>query len=253
MENIILTVEDHIAVITLNRPTVMNALNKQMVTELDKTMDDIANNSEIKAVIITGEKNFAAGADVSNMIEFNPEQARDFSFKDTFNKVENLRQPVIAAMEGYALGGGLELALACDLRIAAANAKFGLPEINLGIFPGAGGTQRLPRLIGAGRAKQIIYLGKMIDAPTALQYGLINQMVEDDVKSKALNLAQKLAAKAPVALKLAKKAINSGLNTDLKTGIEFEAMTWGTLFATDDQKEGMRAFLDKRKPKFMGN
>lgn len=252
LENIIYTVQDNVATITLNRPTVMNALNKVMVNELDQVIADIANNGEVRAVIITGADNFAAGADISNMVDFNPAEARAFSFKDVFNHVEELAQPVIAAMDGYALGAGLELALACDLRIAAPGARFGLPEINIGIFPGAGGTQRLPRLIGSARAKEMIYLGTMIDASTALNYGLINQVVEGDVRLKAVEIARRIVKKPPVALKLAKQAVNYGLNADLKTGIEYEAVAWGNLFATADQKEGMKAFMEKRKPEYIG-
>lgn len=252
-ENIIVKVEDQIATITLNRPAVMNALNKDMVNELDQAAENIAANPDIKALIITGEKNFAAGADITSMVELNPEQARAFSFKDTFTKIENLTMPVIAAMDGYALGGGLELALTCDLRIATPAARFGLPEINVGIFPGAGGTQRLPRLIGVSRAKDMIYLGKMIDAPMALNYGLINQIVEADLQAEALSLARRLAKKPAVALKLVKQTVNYGTGVDLKTGMEFEALAWGNLFATADQKEGMKAFMEKRKPEFSGH
>lgn len=253
-ENIILEIKEHIAVITLNRPKVMNALNEDLVAELDKAVDKIAGNDEVRAVIITGgEKNFAAGADISKMVEGNPQWAKSFSFKDTFNKIENLQKPTIAAVSGYALGGGLELALVCDLRIVTEGAKLGLPEINLGIFPGAGGTQRLPRLIGSTRAKEMIYLGSIIDAQTALSYGLVNQVVkEENLLEEAMKIARKLAAKPPVALRTAKQVIQDGLSMDLRSGIEYEAVVWASLFATEDQKEGMRAFQEKRKPNFKG-
>jgi enoyl-CoA hydratase len=244
-------IQDGIAIVSLNRPKALNALNKDMVMELDRAFDEMASDSLVKAVVITGEKNFAAGADISNMLALSPEQAKEFSFRHTFNKIEDFPKPVIAAIPGFALGGGLELALTCDMRIASADAKLGFPEINLGIFPGAGGTQRLPRLIGSAWAKELIYTGAVINAAKAAEYGLVNMITENPLE-EALKLAGKLAAKAPVALKLAKQCINLASDVDQKTGIEFEAATWSSTFATEDQREGMKAFVEKRKAVFTG-
>jgi enoyl-CoA hydratase len=243
-------VEEGIAVVSLNRPKALNALNKGMVLELDRVFDEMAVDPLVKAVVITGEKNFAAGADISNMLTLSPEEAKEFSFRHTFNKIEDLPKPVIAAISGFALGGGLELALACDIRIAAPDAKLGFPEINLGIFPGAGGTQRLPRLIGPLWAKQMMYTGDIIPAGKAAEYGLVD--LAENPLEEALKLAGKLAAKAPVALKLVKQCINLAADVDQKKGVEFEAVAWASTFATEDQREGMKAFTEKRKAVFKG-
>jgi enoyl-CoA hydratase len=242
---------DGIAVVSLNRPKALNALNKGMVLELDRVFDEMTVDPLVHAVVITGEKNFAAGADISDMLTLSPEEAKEFSFRHTFNKIEDFPKPVIAAISGFALGGGLELALACDIRVAAPNARLGFPEINLGIFPGAGGTQRLPRIIGPSRAKEMIYTGGIIDITKAAEYGLVDIVAENPLE-EALKLAGKLAAKAPVALKLAKQCINIAFDVDQKTGIEFEAVNWAGTFATEDQREGMQAFVEKRKAVFKG-
>jgi enoyl-CoA hydratase len=244
-------IQDGIAVVSLNRPNAMNALNKDMVLELDDAFEIMAGDSQVKAVVITGEKNFAAGADISNMLTLSPEEAKEFSFRHTFSKIEDFPKPVIAAISGFALGGGLELALVCDMRIAAPNAKLGLPEINLGIFPGAGGTQRLPRLIGPSRAKTMIYTGDIININMATEYGLVDLVAENPLE-EALKMAGKLAVKAPIALKLAKQCIGLAFDTDQKKGIEFEAIAWASTFATEDQRDGMKAFVEKRKPIFKG-
>lgn len=250
-EFIVVSIEKGIAVVSLNRPQEMNALNKNMVLEIDRAFSELACDYQVKAVVISGEKNFAAGADITSMVNLSPEMAKEFAFRHTFNKIEDCPKPVIAAISGYALGGGLELALVCDMRIGSPNAKLGLPEINLAIFPGAGGTQRLPRLIGTARAKEMIYTGDIIDASKALEYGLLNAVVENPLK-EALRLAGKLAAKPPVALKQAKQCINLAFGSDAKTGFEFEAIAWASIFATEDQKEGMKAFMEKRKALFTG-
>jgi len=252
-QNLLLSKENGIAIVTINRPEVLNAFNRVTVDELDVLVEEISLDQEVRVVIFTGgEKHFAAGADITDMVEGNPEFARGFAFKDTFNKIADLNKPTIAAVAGYALGAGMELALSCDLRIAKSSARFGLPEIGLGIIPGAGGTQRLPRLIGAARAKEMIMLGGNIDANTALSYGLVNRVVEDNVMEEALKLAAKLAKLPPIALRSAKQVVNQGQNMELKLGIELEAIAWANLFATEDQKEGMRAFIEKRKPTFKG-
>lgn len=243
--------ENEAAVVYLNRPREMNALNKEMVEELDRAFSEMAADDDIKAVVLTGEKNFAAGADITGMLTLTPDEARGFSFSRSFNNIEAFPKPVIAAIYGFALGGGLELALTCDMRIAAPGAKLGFPEINLGIFPGAGGTQRLPRLIGPGRAKEMIYGGNAIDAGKALEYGLINMLAEDP-QEEALKIAGRLAAKAPIALKLAKQCIGMAFDLDQNNGIEFEAAAWASTFATEDQREGMQAFVEKRRPIFKG-
>ena len=253
MEYLKYEIENKIAIITINRPEVLNALNKDLINELGLTIDNMMSKGNARALIITGEgKNFAAGADIVQMIELNPSQARRFSFSDVFNKIEALPIPVFAAIKGLALGGGLELTLACDFRICSAKAKLGLPEIKLGIMPGAGGTQRLPKLIGLSRAREMIYYGNIIDADKAYQWGLCDSVVEGDPVEQAKELAGKLVEKSLVALEAAKKTINYGIDRDLSSGIVFEAIVWSDLFSTADQKEGMRAFHEKRKPAFKG-
>jgi enoyl-CoA hydratase len=250
-ENIIVRTENSVSTVFLNRPKSLNALNSEMVAELDKAFDELIADASVKAIILTGEKNFAAGADITNMVELNPEEAFDFAFSPVYNKIANCPKPLIAAIEGFALGGAMELALCCDIRIATPNAKMGFPEITLGIFPGAGGTQRLPRLIGESKAKKLIFTGAIIRGEEALSYGLVDSLAENPLE-EATKLAGDLAAKPPIALKLAKECINVAADVDLGTGIAFEATDWARLFATADQKEGMRAFIEKRKATFVG-
>jgi enoyl-CoA hydratase len=246
-------IENQIATITINRPEVLNALNKDLIDELGLTIDNMMNEGKARALIITGEgKHFAAGADIVQMIEMNPSQARGFIFSHVYNKIEALPIPVFAAIKGFALGGGLELALACDFRICSTKAKLGLPEIKLGIIPGAGGTQRLPKLIGLSHAREMIYFGEIIDADKAFQWGLCDRVTEGEPIDQAKEWAQKALERSPVALEAAKKTINYGLGRDLSSGITFEVMAWSDLFSTADQKEGMRAFQEKRKPDFKG-
>lgn len=242
------------AVLRIDRPEALNALNREIVDELDDFLTEIKGDKEIKVLILHGKENFAAGADIKAMVNCTQEEARAFSFSSTFNKLAALKIPTIAAMEGYALGGGLELALACDLRIAAEDAKMGFPEINLGIMPGAGGTIRAPKLIGAARAKELILTGSAITAKKALDIGLVNQVTEKErVWEEALKLAEKLGKKAPVALACAKKTIDLGLEeTCVTKAVEMEAKNWADLFNTQDQKEGMTAFIEKRKPEYTG-
>ncbi len=243
-----------ITVIGLNRTNVMNALNLELIRELDRVVSAVAESQEIRALVIHGEgDHFAAGADISEMANIGPEQAARFSFNPIFNGLAALPMPVIAAIDGYALGGGLELALACDIRICSATARFGLPEVNVGIFPGAGGTQRLPLLIGAGRAADLIYTGKIITAETAVSWGLCSRMVDKDVKQAGIDLANCIAAGPPLALAGAKSALQTGITQDFNAGIARESELWAGLFSSRDQKEGMTAFLEKRKPVFNGN
>ena len=240
-----------IAIIRLQRPEALNALNHQMVEELEQCFMELETDKKAGAVIITGEKNFAAGADINDMLEFSPEQARAFSFRHCFARIEAFPKPVLAAISGYALGGGMELTLVCDWRIADKTARFGLPEINLGIFPGAGGTLRLPRLIGAARAKEMIFNGGIIKAEQALEYGLINQIAEDAL-AETIKTAQMLAGKPPIALKLAKQCISQAFDIDGVKAIEFEAIAWANCFASRDLLKGMRPITEKRKPDFQG-
>ena len=244
-------IQNQVALITIIRPEVLNALNKGLINELDSAIDNMMSEGNARALIIAGEgKNFAAGADIVEMMELNPSQARDFSFSGMFSKLEALPIPVFAAINGFVLGGGLELALACDFRICSSKAKLGLPEIKLGIFPGAGGTQRLPKLIGLSRARDMIYFGEIIDADKAYQWGLCDRVVEEDPVEEAKKLAGKIVEKSSVALEAAKKVINYGIDKDLNSGIAYEGIVWSDLFCTADQKEGMRAFNQKRKPEF---
>ncbi|MBN1534467.1 MAG: enoyl-CoA hydratase/isomerase family protein [Spirochaetes bacterium] len=251
--NLILKTEGAVASILLNRPEVMNALNREMVTELNDAVVALGGDKSVRALVISGSGgNFAAGADIIPMADQTPGEARAFSFNGAYNAIEELHVPVIAAISGYALGGGLELALACDLRICSSEAKLGLPEIKVGIFPGAGGTQRLPKLIGAGRAKEMIFTGIPVDAATALSFGLCNRVVQGDPLAEALNLAKMFIERPAAALAHAKRAVNFGVGRDLDAGIRYEAETWADLFCTEDQREGMRAFIEKRKPNFKG-
>lgn len=249
--------EDGIGIITVNRPKEFNAQNSEMLAELTALLTDIEADDEVRVIIITGsgDKAFIAGSDVKEMLPETSITIRKFHAANRLllEKLEKLPKPVIAAINGFALGGGCELAMSCDLRIAAENARLGQPEINLGIIPGAGGTQRLTRLVGMARAKELIYTGDLIDAKTAFNIGLVNKVVpQNDLMSEAKVLAQKLLTKSSVALSLAKSAINGGWQTTLSSGLDLEMQCFALCFATEDQKEGMSAFIEKRKPHFKG-
>ncbi|MDR3590170.1 MAG: short-chain-enoyl-CoA hydratase [Negativicutes bacterium] len=255
--NLLFEFQDGIGVVTINRPAVLNALNAETLGELDRLCDELATNKDVQVIIITGagEKSFVAGADIAAMRPLSAMEGRSWGKfgQAVFNKVENLPQPVIAAINGFALGGGCELAMACDIRIASAKAKFGQPEVSLGIPPGFGGTQRLGRIVGKGVAKELLFTGDLIDAQEAYRIGLVNKVVAaEDLTSAAKALAQKIMARAPVAVQLCKAAVNEGMDMDLDSGVAYEAEVFGLCFATADQKEGMTAFLDKRKPNFTG-
>lgn len=254
MNNLIFEIIDDIGILKINRPKALNALNKSTVHELDDLIEQIKNNYNIKVLIIGSDNNFAAGADIKDMINCNVDEAKAFSFSNTFKKIESLEIPTIAAIDGYALGGGLELALACDFRIASSTAKLGFPEINLGIMPGAGGTIRLPKLIGVSKAKELIFLGEIIDADRAVQIGLVNKLVEQEKTIEtAIVWAKKLSKKAPIALRVAKETIESGYaEINIDHALEIEEKNWSNLFSTEDQKEGMNAFIEKRKPIYKG-
>ncbi|WP_071394660.1 enoyl-CoA hydratase-related protein [Bacillus tuaregi] len=249
--------EENIAIITINRPKYLNALNTEVLQELSEAVDFIAVNKEIRAVVLTGagEKAFVAGADIAEMQSKNVLEAREFSSLGNriFSKLENLSIPVIAAVNGFALGGGCELAMACDIRIAGSKAKFGQPEVGLGIMAGFGGTQRLARLVGAGIAKELLYTGEMISADRAYEIGLVNKVVNSvEVQEEAIKMAQMIASKSPLGVSFTKKAINDGVNLDLERALSLEAELFGALFSTDDQTEGMTAFLEKRQAAFKG-
>lgn len=251
-----LTQEGAIGILTLNRPEIMNAINNELIIEISQAIDTIAKSTQIRVLIITGsDKVFAAGGDIKAMLEFDPLQANKFviPIHKVFNQIAELPKPTIAAICGYALGGGAELTLTCDFRIAADNAKFGFPEVNLGIFPAAGGSQRLPRLIGMARAKELMFIGDTIDAPTALSIGLVNQVVpKDALMEKAIELADKLSRKPPLTIKALKESMDNVFKTSINTGLNVEIEKFCSLFATQDQKEGMGAFLERRKPDFQG-
>lgn len=254
LQNIKFELEDSVAIVTMNRPKALNALNNQTLIELSLVMDYLAKEKEILGVIITGEgKGFVAGADIVQMQSYKSEEGRNYAgfAQGVFNQIESLEKPVIAAVNGYALGGGCELSLSCDLRIASTSAMFGQPEVNLGVIPCFGGTQRLPRLIGVGRAKDLIYSGRFITADEAFVMGLVNKVVEADVLLKEAKLMMaEIVKKSPIAVRYAKVVINKGMDLDLHNALELEKDVAGLTFATKDKQEGMDAFVEKRKPVF---
>ena len=243
-----------IGTLTIDRPEALNALSTQVLSELEIVIDQIAQERTLRVLVITGAgRSFVAGADIAEMVELTPEEALVFGEHGArvFRKVELLYCPVIAAVNGFALGGGCELSLACDLRIASDKAKFGQPEVGLGIPPGFSGTQRLPRLIGAGAAKELIYTARVVKADEALTLGLVNRVVESDaLMSTVTELAEEIASKSPRAVAISKRAINRGLQSDIDTGIAIENDLFSNAFAHPEQREGMSAFLEKRKPQF---
>ncbi len=256
-KNIIFEKNEKVATVTINRPPVLNALNTEVILELLDCFNQIAVDSSILCVIITGggEKSFVAGADIAELNKLDIETGQILCDRGhaLCAKIENLPQPVIAAINGFALGGGCELAISCDIRLASDKAKIGQPEINLSILPGFGGTQRLPRLVGKGKATEMILTGDHISAEEAKRIGLVDQVYpHDELLPKAKELAQKIASKAPLAVIAAKKSINYGLNVDLKSGCEHEALLFAANCATEDKNEGTGAFLEKRKPVFKG-
>lgn len=249
--------EGAVGTILLNRPEALNALNSSVLEEFNAILDKV-NLSVIRCLIVSGsgEKAFAAGADIGEMYSLSEEEGNAFSKKgnDLFRRIETFPIPIIAAVNGYALGGGCELAMACDFRIASENAVFGQPETGLGITPGFGGTQRLARLVGAGYAKQMIYTARNIKAEEALRIGLVNKVAAPgDLMKEAKKLALQIAANAPIAVRYAKADINEGLELPMEQAIRVEEQRFGTCFATQDQKEGMGAFLEKRKEKTFKN
>lgn len=246
-----------VGIVTLNRPKALNALNYEMLTELNSLLDCIAQDETVKVVIMTGsgEKAFVAGADITEMQPLSAIEGRKWAkFGQTiFSKLENLPQPVIGAINGFALGGGCELAMACDMRIASDKAKFGQPEVGLGIIPGFAGTQRLPRLVGKGRAKELLFTGDMIDVQEAYRIGLVNKVTTaEELMNTAQAVAEKIMSRAEVAVRFCKSAVNEGMDMDLESGTAYEAEVFGLCFSTGDQKEGMNAFVERRKAIFVG-
>jgi enoyl-CoA hydratase len=256
-KNIIFSLEDGIAIITFNRPKALNALNAELIQELSQALDEIAENELIRVLILTGagEKAFVAGADITELATYNSLQAKLFSKKGhmTFNKIQELPIPAIAAVNGFALGGGSEIAMVCDFIYASENAMFGLPEINLGLMPGFGGTQRLPRLIGMNMAKELIFTGKMIPATEANRIGLVNKVCPPEtLMEEVKKTAVEIAFKGKVSLRAVKQTVNSGVNVDLMSGCGIEIDAFALCLASEDAKEGTSAFLEKRKAEFKG-
>ncbi len=257
-EYILSEVKNGVLIITINRPDKLNSLNKQTIEELHDTLVEAENINEINAIILTGagQKAFVAGADIAEFANFTIEQGKQLSsighFK-IFNFIENYSKPIIAAVNGFALGGGLELAMACHIRVVSDNAKMGLPEVSLGVIPGYGGTQRLAQLVGKGKAFEMIVTADMITATDALKWGLANYVTtQDELFNKCFEITHKIASKSPTAIKTAIKVINAGYNNNLN-GYEVEIEEFGKSFGTGDFKEGVTAFLEKRKASFKGN
>jgi len=256
-ENLLFDVQDGVAVITFNRPKVLNALNARTIEELDEAVRAVERDRGVKALVLTGagEKSFIAGADIAAMSTMTPAQSRAFSARGhgVLERLELLPVPTIAAVNGYALGGGCEVQLACDLAYASQNARFGQPEVNLGIIPGFGGTQRLARRVGRMRALEMILTGDPCDAARAKEIGLVLDVVSlDKLLPHAIAQARKIAAKGPVAVALAKRAVHAGADADLGVANELEQQAFAASFATEDAREGMRAFVEKRAPSFKG-
>lgn len=254
--NVMFEKKDGIACIRVNRPEALNALNLDVLGELSEAVGVVDRSDDVRVLIFTGEgRAFIAGADIEEMGRMTPEEGREMIRKGQrlMKAIEELRIPVIAAINGFALGGGNELAMSCDIRIASEKAKFGQPEVNFGIIPGYGGTQRLTRLVGKGMAKKLIFSAETIDAAEALKIGLVEKVVPHDMlMDEVMKLAQTIASKAPVAVRMAKEAVNGGAEADLATGLRFEAEAFASSFATEDRVEGMKSFTEKRTAVFKG-
>jgi len=256
-DNLLFEVSEKVARITFNRPNVLNALNRKTMDELGDCLNTVRADDEIRVLILTGagEKAFIAGADINELSQQTPVNGREFTLygQEIIHRLETLGKPAIAAINGFALGGGCELALACTLRIASRNAKLGQPEVKLGLVPGYGGTQRLPRLCGKGVAHELILTGEMISADEALRVGLVNRVVESsELLATADAIAKKIIANAPLAVKYAMEAVEHGMEMPQEEGLYLEATLFGLCCATQDMREGTRAFLEKRPPKFEG-
>jgi enoyl-CoA hydratase len=247
--------EQHIALIELNRPRELNALNLQLMQELRTALGELDSNDEVRVIILTGnEKAFAAGADIKQMAGKTAIDMFNIDQFSTWDQIRKTRKPLIAAVSGFALGGGCELAMTCDMIVASETAKFGQPEIKIGVMPGAGGTQRLTRAIGKARAMELVLTGEFLGAHEAMQLGLVNRVGPVEMYlHETLSLARKIAAMSPVAAKLAKESVNRAFETHLDEGLHFERKNFYLTFASEDQTEGMNAFIEKRKPDFKGN
>lgn len=255
-KNLLVEIKNTIALVTLNRPDKLNALNKETLEELDHVFQQFKTDEKVDCVIITGagEKAFVAGADIKELNQQTGISGEEFAQfgQRVFNQIENLGKPVIAAVNGFALGGGCELSMACHIRLASDKAKFGQPEVNLGVIPGYGGTQRLSKLINSGRAMEYILTGDMIDANDAFRLGLVNHVyTADELLPKAFEMAEKIASKGQLSVRLAVKSVVTSEKTNLTEGLEYEAALFGVACSTEDFKEGTKAFLEKRKPEFM--
>ena len=253
-QNILTAVEGHVGIVTLNRPKVLNALNHELMEELVSALATFEADENVRAIVLTGsERSFAAGADIKEMSE---ESSISIMLQDkfaTWDKVRNTKKPIIAAVSGFAFGGGCELAMTCDMIIASETAQFGQPEINLGVIPGAGGTQRLTRAVGKVKAMEMILTGRPITAKEALAVGLVNKVVPVELfLEEAKALANEIAKKSPIAVRLAKEAVMKTFDVSISEGLDFERKNFYALFASEDQKEGMKAFLEKRQAKFVG-
>ena len=246
-----------VGLITMNRPEALNALNDQVLRDLDAVLDQVEADDSILVAVITGAgRSFVAGADIGQMSTLTAAEGKAFGVlgNRVFLKLENLTKPTIAAVNGFALGGGCELSMACDIRVASEKAKFGQPEVGLGIIPGFGGTQRMARIIGTGPAMELIYTADTIDAQRALEIGMVNHVVPaDQLMDEAMKLAQKICTNAQKAIRASKLAIRRGIDCDISTAVSYEALAFATCFGTEDQKEGMQAFLEKRKEKHFKN
>lgn len=256
-KNLLVEIKGGLAVVKINRPKALNALNREVLEDLLQAFHEIPNQPEVKVIAITGEgdKAFVAGADIASMVEMNAIQAREFCDlgHHVMRLIETSRRPVIAAVNGFCLGGGFELALSCDFIYASETAKLGLPEVNLGIFPGFGGTQRLPRLIGKNRAKELIFTARMISAKDAFEMGIVNKVSSPaDLMKDVEATAQEIMAKGPIAIEVAKRAVNDGADLDLASGLAMERAAFPLIFSTEDKTEGVKAFLEKRKAEFKG-
>lgn len=257
LKNILIETRDSIAIITINRPKVLNALNFETVKELEQAVRKTGDRKDVRVIVITGagDKAFVSGADIAAMREMGKSQAAEFADEGhrCMFAVENCPQPTIAAVNGYALGGGTELAISCDIIVASENAKFGLPEVKLGLYPGFGGTQRLPRLIGASRAREMIFTGRIITAREALEWDLVNHVYPQvELMENVMKMAAEIAANSPVAVSAAKRVVREGLDMHRTGGLKNEQEQFSALFTTEDRIEGMTAFLEKRKPCFKG-